>query len=59
MIDLIAEHADPPSCSNPCPPDNACDECLEYWARLRREGYWTPERGWTVEGVKKFMEDYR
>ncbi len=39
-------------CGRPCPPSQACDECAEYWDRMRREGLWDDAKGWTEKGWK-------
>lgn len=41
------------SCGQPCSPDRACDECCEYWDRMRREGFWDDKSGWTNKGMKE------
>lgn len=45
-------------CGNPCPPDNACDACIEYWHRMRIDGYWRDGEGWTNKGWAMIMERY-
>lgn len=37
-------------CGQPCPPDDACDECADYWNRMEQEGYWDPRGKWTNKG---------
>ena len=43
-------------CSGPCSPDAACDECTEYWNRMRVEGYWTDNKGWTNRGWREILK---
>ena len=45
------------SCERPCDPDNACDECAEYWQRMIREGYWDKDRQrWTDKGWREITK---
>ena len=45
------------SCERPCDPDNACDECAEYWQRMIREGYWDKDRHrWTDKGWREITK---
>jgi len=41
-------------CGKPCPPDHPCEECEEYWDRMRREGYWVDGEGWTEKALKSW-----
>ena len=41
-------------CGNPCPPDNACEDCQEYWDRMRNEGYWVDGEGWTEKARQEW-----
>jgi len=41
-------------CGNPCPPDNACEDCQEYWDRMRAEGYWVDGEGWTEKARQEW-----
>lgn len=51
--DGMAESTDQEKeCGQPCPPDNPCEECEDYWDRMRREGLWVDGRGWTDKAVK-------
>ena len=43
-------------CRNPCPPDDACDECADYWHRMRDEGFWDNQRGWTDKGMREIRK---
>ena len=43
-------------CGNPCSPDVTCDECEEYWNRMRVEGYWTDNNGWTNKGWQEILK---
>lgn len=47
IVGSHAEGVDHSVCGNPCSPDNACDACIEYWHRMRSEGYWEDGVGWT------------
>jgi hypothetical protein len=51
-------NADEPAlCGKPCPPDNSCDECTEYWIRMEREGYWDRvKHEWTPKGLREMMK---
>jgi hypothetical protein len=38
-------------CGKPCPPENPCDDCAEYWHRMEVEGYWDHNNHrWTEKG---------
>jgi hypothetical protein len=44
-------------CGKPCPPENPCDECAEYWQRMEREGYWDRDKHkWTEKGWKEITK---
>jgi len=45
-----------PNCGRPCPPERGepCDDCREYWQRMRREGYWTDDGGWTEKAKEEW-----
>ena len=43
-------------CGKPCDPAHSCEECLAYWERMRREGYWTDAKGWTDKGMKEMCK---
>lgn len=53
MMDA-ARDEDAQVCSNPCDPSDPCEECAEYWDRMRREGFWTDGR-WTEKGWREIM----
>lgn len=38
-------------CGCPCDPRDGCDECAEYWERMRDEGFWIDGKGWTNKAV--------
>lgn len=40
-------------CKQPCDPVSGCDECAEYWDRMRAEGFWVDGSGWTDCGMKE------
>ena len=40
-------------CEAPCHPDTCCDECAGYWDRMRDEGFWTDDKGWTAKAIKE------
>jgi hypothetical protein len=42
-------------CGRPCNPKNPCDECVEYWNRMEREGYWKDGR-WTDKGWREITK---
>jgi len=54
----MSEHDyDETECGKPCPPDNPCDECAEYWQRMIHEGYWDKDKHeWTAKGMKEMMK---
>jgi hypothetical protein len=44
-------------CGHPCGPNNPCDECADYWARMIREGYWDDVlHQWTRKGIEESMK---
>ena len=43
-------------CGNPCPPDDACENCQEFWDRMRAEGYWVDGEGWTEKARQEWKE---
>ena len=43
-------------CGKPCDPDEACDECADYWQRMVAEGLWDSARHrWTDKGWKDII----
>lgn len=51
--DLSSEqsHEDESTCGQPCSPNSACDECVDYWQRMVNEGLWDREQHrWTDKG---------
>jgi hypothetical protein len=40
-------------CGKPCNPAEACGECEEYWHRMRKQGLWNDETGWSAEALKQ------
>lgn len=44
------------SCGKPCEPSNACDECADYWHRMRSEGFWIGGQGWTNKAMKEMCK---
>jgi hypothetical protein len=48
----LTDHEKEPSCGRPCPPNNACDECADYWHRMRAEGLWEDGKGWTDKAMR-------
>ena len=43
-------------CQKPCSPDSGCEECAEYWDRMRREGFWVDGQGWTNKAVREWSK---
>ena len=50
-------------CGCPCDPRKGCDECAEYWSRMRREGFWiddlnakNSEKGWTQKALREWSK---
>lgn len=40
----------------PCPPEAHCPKCAPYWARMREEGFWDEDEGWTDKAMKEWMK---
>ena len=45
-------------CGQPCPVENPCDECQEYWDRMREQKYWKDGFGWTDKAIKEFIRKW-
>jgi len=43
-------------CGQPCPPDEPCQNCEEYWHRMRREGFWIDGKGWTDKALREWKK---
>lgn len=43
-------------CGEPCPYDQACEECRDYWERMIHEAFWQPEAGWTDKAFKQWVK---
>ena len=43
-------------CSGPCSPDSGCDGCVEYWDRMRSEGFCVDGKGWTGKAGKEWLK---
>ena len=43
-------------CQDPCPPEDPCEACAEYWDRMRKEGFWVDARGWTCKGIREMCK---
>ena len=43
-------------CRRPCSPEVACEECSNYWDRMRAEGYWKDGSGWTDKGMQEMLK---
>lgn len=43
-------------CGEPCNPFRACDNCAEYWQRMRANGYWDDTKGWTEKGWREITK---
>ena len=54
-MSAIDELEKPRECGKPCPPDDTCDECAEYWQRMKSEGYWRDGR-WTDKGWREITK---
>jgi hypothetical protein len=46
----------PDLCSQPCAPWLGCPQCLDYWNRMRHEGYWIDGQGWTAKGMREMSK---
>jgi len=42
-------------CGKPCPPWDTCEECAEYWQRMKQEGYWKDGR-WTDKAMREMAK---
>lgn len=52
----MSEEQEDRECGKPCNPSNACEECCEYWARMRIEGYWDDCDGWTDKAMREMTK---
>ena len=43
-------------CQEPCAPDSGCALCADYWERMRSEGFWIDESGWTEAGLREMRK---
>ena len=43
-------------CLRPCPPEVPCEECADYWDRMRAEGFWVNGKGWTDKGWREICK---
>lgn len=44
------------ACGQPCAYTERCDDCEDYWLRMRSEGLWDPAVGWTQKGLKEMRK---
>jgi len=57
LTDECNEYSDDDNrCGAPCDPARACDECAEYWQRMRHDGFWEDGSGWTDKGMKEMTK---
>lgn len=57
MSTKLEDEQEESSCGRPCAPEQACDECSDYWFRMQQEGYWDKERHrWTDKGWKEITK---
>jgi len=48
---------EPTLCGAPCPPEQACDGCVEYWQRMEHEGLWNRVgHHWTDKGWREITK---
>lgn len=45
----------------PCDPRKGCDECAEYWERMRWKGFWVDnananKEGWTQKAFREWSK---
>ena len=40
-------------CLKPCNANAPCDDCEEYWNRMRAEGFWDDSIGWSARAIKE------
>ena len=50
MPEIEDEEDEESECGKPCHPQFPCKECAEYWDRMRSEGFWKDNHGWTDKG---------
>ena len=43
-------------CDRPCPADDPCEECADYWNRMRKEGFWKDGVGWTNKALREMFK---
>jgi len=53
---VILDDEDNIPCDEPCDPANNNLCCLEYWDRMRREGFWKDRSGWTEKGLREMRK---
>lgn len=44
------------TCGKPCPPHDPCDECRDYWDRMKKEGFWIDGKGWTEKATREMSK---
>lgn len=50
------ESPEPEPCKEPCPPEERCSRCEEYWNRMTEEGLWKDREGWTDKALKEWTK---
>ena len=55
-IEELEEEVEEEECQKPCPPNQACDGCAPYWERMRKEGFWDDNIGWTLKGWREIIK---
>ena len=43
-------------CQEPCNPALNQPCCIDYWERMRVEGYWDDNKGWTDKGWREICK---
>jgi len=43
------------ACEQPCDPTGPCEECEEYWERMRAEGLWLDGIGWSDAAMRSML----
>jgi hypothetical protein len=54
--DLEVSEEDELDCRKPCDPNVGCGVCADYWARMRRQGFWKDGVGWTEAGMREMTK---
>jgi hypothetical protein len=51
-----SKNRDAKECSRPCPYEDMCPACEEYWHRMVDEDMWKPGEGWTNKALKEMSK---